>query len=309
VARVAVAFNVFNSAFGSYLFSNVATIPDPLAGGALAVPAAATASAAAVALSTAYGTAGTDMATANTVAVDFGAAFDAMVNTATDGLLALVNTGGGTCTYSTSTKQISGTPAASGIALTAAVQTAFIALFNTCGTYMTAAVTDLATANADTYALGSTPAAVTALGTAKTDFGLTATTATNGFIAIFASTTLTYTASTGQLTGTNPSSTETPTQAVVEALIALVNTAGAAVVTALADIAVTAAAQATLALGVTSGVTDTAAVVTALGVVSATPQDVIVSINAVNCPTISCLEVGLIERALRLLSGTNFLAQ
>jgi hypothetical protein len=321
MSRVAVAFNVLNSTFGSYLFSNIGGIVDPLAAAVTGAADAATAHTAAVAaqtamtaLTTLIGTAYSDLATANTAAIAFGTAFDAMINTATNGLLALLNTNGGTCTYSSTTKQISGTPAASGITWTAAEQIAQIALFNTCGADMATAVADLATANADTYALGPTPAAVTALATAKTDFGLIATTATNGLIAIMASTSLTYTASTGQLSGTNPSSSETPTQAVCEALITIINTAGAAVVTALADVAAiqvnTSAASTdmgTVTTDLTTVVTDTATVVTDLAAAAGPAQDVVVSINAVKCPTISCLEIGLIERGIRLLQGSNFL--
>jgi hypothetical protein len=290
VSRIGVSIGVANSKLGSYSFSGAATITDPIAGFVSGGASVAT-------LNTLLATSLSDLDTANTAAITYGAAFDTMMTTATNGLVALLNlTAGGTVAYNSTTKQLSGAPAASAPTWTTGLQTAFIALFNTMGADIVTAVANLATANGDTYALGPTPAAVTLLATALADVKLIATTATNGLVAVLSN--QTFTSATCQLSGV-PSGSVTPTQTVQEALMVLCNTAGTAIVAANAAIAA-------IRVNTNAVSVPLAAAVAATGGASGSSNDVVVSIDIAKAPTVSVVEIAFLH-LLRALRGSSYL--
>jgi hypothetical protein len=242
-----------------------------------------------------------------------------MATTATNGLVALFNlASGGSVVYTGATEQYSGTPGASAPTWTTALQIAMIALFNAAGAAIVAAVAALGTANSATYALGPTPAAVALLATALADFKLIATTATNGLVAIFNN--QTFTAGTCQLSGT-PGSSVTPSQAVQEALIAILNTYGTAIVAANVAIAAVAATQASLTTDIASTVsttataatdaatakTATALVITDLTAAIIGTNDLVLSIDLVKAPTYSVIEIAML-RMLKALAGSSYVS-
>ena len=224
---------------------------EPFATGSQAAADAGTVNTSAAATTALGLTAQTDLNTT------FIADFLSLMNSGVDSFLSLfTNVGGGNVTWSGTTYNFSGTPAAGSVTWTVAEQEATIALFNAAGTALLAAQTAATAAAAGTYASYLWAAALTAIQTAITDFGLIASTATNGIAHSFSN--QTFTVGTLQLSGT-PSASATVTQAIEEALITLCNTCGTAVLAAVAAVTAAQTAQAALSTATNLVVTDLAA--------------------------------------------------